>query len=425
MSSTVRYRVRGGAALTGTVFVQGAKNAALPLIGAALMARSGRTVLRNVPAIDDVRRAAELARHLGATVEFHEAERTIIIDAANVTESLLPAALTQRFRGSVLFIPAVLHRVGAAIYEGVGGCNLGTRALDFHYRGFARLGASAEETSDRIEIKAGGRMRGAELYLDTPSHTGTENLLMAAALTPGRTVIENAAQEPEVADVIACLVKMGAQISGVGTGRLVVDGVAELTGVEYTVMPDRLDAGVMAMAVGITGGSADLIGASLDHFGVVKHKCEQMGIHLRPGAGLIHAERPGVLAPINVITDTYPGFATDLQSPLAAVATQADGVSYIRERIFDGRWAVMDELARLGADTRATGETATIRGRSQLTGAQVTAHDLRSGVALVLAGLVADGETVIDNGSMIDRGHATLAERLTGLGADIIREVVG
>jgi UDP-N-acetylglucosamine 1-carboxyvinyltransferase len=217
---------------------------------------------------------------------------------------------------------------------------------------------------------------------------------------------------------------MGARISGVGTGTLVVDGVEELSGVEYTVMPDRLDAAVMAMAVGITGGTADLIGARLDDVGIARHKLEQMGIHLTTGAGLIHVERTGPLAPINVVTDTHPGFATDLQSPIAAVATQADGVSYIRERIFDGRFAAMDELAKMGADTNVNGETATIRGRTPLTGTAVTAHDLRTGVALVLAGLAADGQTVIGNGSMIERGHSALAQRLAGLGADIAREVV-
>src|SRR6266581_7850283 len=200
----IRYRVRGGNQLQGTVFVQGAKNAALKMIAASLMAAKGRTVLRNVPPIEDVRRAAELAQAVGAVVEFHEAERTLVVDASRLTSPVLPAEIARRFRGSVLFLPALLHRFGEAVIEGIGGCNLGNRTLDFHYRGFARLGATVDEGKSVIRIKA-GKLQGAHLYLDTPSHTGTENLIMAACLAPGRTVIDNTAQEPEVLDVIAFL----------------------------------------------------------------------------------------------------------------------------------------------------------------------------------------------------------------------------
>src|SRR5215471_3936734 len=206
------YRVRGSAPLRGTVFVQGAKNAALKMIAASLLASEGRTVLRNIPPIEDVRRAIELAQAVGAVVKFHEAERTLVVDASQLTSPVLPAEITRRFRGSVLFVPALLHRLGEAVIEGIGGCNLGSRNLDFHYRGFARLGATVDEAGDKIYIKA-GRMRGAHLYLDTPSHTGTENLIMAASLSPGTTVIDNTALEPEVLDVIAFLTKMGANIS--------------------------------------------------------------------------------------------------------------------------------------------------------------------------------------------------------------------
>src|SRR6201993_3345545 len=218
-----RYRVRGGTTLHGTVFIQGAKNAALKMIAASLLTPRGRTVLRNVPPIEDVRRAVELAQTVGARVEFHEAERTLVVDASTLTSPVLPAEIARRFRGSVLFVPALLHRFGEAVIEGVGGCNLGSRSLDFHYRGFARLGATVDGTDDKICIRA-GKMRGAHLYLDTPSHTGTENLIMAACLAPGRTVIDNTAQEPEVLDVIAFLTKMGARITGGGTGFITVPG---------------------------------------------------------------------------------------------------------------------------------------------------------------------------------------------------------
>ncbi|TDD52589.1 UDP-N-acetylglucosamine 1-carboxyvinyltransferase [Nonomuraea terrae] len=417
----VRYRVRGGNALRGTAFIQGAKNAVLPMIGAALLAPKGRTVLRNVPIIEDVCRAIELAEAVGAYVELHESERTLVIDASRVSSPVLPAEIARRFRGSVLFTPALLHRLGEAIVEGVGGCNLGSRNLDFHYLGYKRLGAIVDEGETVIHVKASG-LTGATLYLDTPSHTGTENLIMAAALAKGTTVIENAALEPEVLDVIDMLTKMGARISGGGTGFITVEGVDELHAVEHTVMPDRLDAGVFAMAAAITGGELSLVGTGLD-LGVVRYKLEQMGVEFQSQGAVLHVRCEGPLRPINIITDTYPGFATDLQSPMMTVAALADGTSYIHERIFDGRFALAGELNKMGANVEVDGSRAIVRGCTPLTGTEVTAHDLRSGIALVLAALAAEGETVIDSGYLIDRGHAHLAARMRALGADITREI--
>lgn len=420
----VRYHVRGGNPLHGTAVVQGAKNAALPMIGAAILASHGRTVLRNVPTIADVQCAVELARHVGATVEYQPSNHLMIIDASGVSNPLLPAELTQRFRGSVLFLSSVLHRCGEVVYEGAGGCNLGTRGLDFHYRGLARLGATIEERGTTIHIKAGD-LRGAELYLDTPSHTGTENLIIAAALTPGRTIIENAALEPEVLDVIAFLTAMGARISGGGTGRITIEGVDELHAVEHTIMPDRIDAGVLCAATAITGGHISLVGgAVLDHLGVAKYKLEQMGVHLGSSGAVTTVARSGPLHSINIITDTHPGFATDLQPSLMALATQAPGTSYIRERIHDARYALVPEINKLGAHVTVDGEKAVVHGPTRLHGTQVIAHDLRTGISLVLAGLAAEGETVVTNGTMIERGHAELVSRFAALGADIRREEI-
>lgn len=422
MTTEVRYLVRAAGPLNGTAVIQGAKNAALPMIAAALLASTGRTVLRNVPAITDVDRAIELARLVGAHIEYHPNDRLLVIDAANVTSPLLPADLTQRFRGSVLFLAPVLHRCGEVIFEGAGGCALGTRGLDFHYRGLARLGAHIEEHDTTIHIKGATELRGASLYLDTPSHTGTENLIMAAALTPGQTVIENAALEPEVLDVVAMLTAMGAKITGAGTGQIIVDGVEQLHATEYTVMPDRIDAGVLAMATAITGGTVTLVGGEvLNHFGVAGHKLQQMGVALTPHGAVTIVERPGPLHPINVITDTHPGFATDLQPPLMALATQATGTSYFRERIHDARYALVGELAKLGADVTSDGEKAVVHGGKPLRGTEVVARDLRTGIGLVLAGLVADGETIVTNGAMIDRGHSDVISRFAALGAHIVR----
>jgi UDP-N-acetylglucosamine 1-carboxyvinyltransferase len=415
------YLVRGGQPLQGTVFVQGAKNAVLKMIAASLLAEKGRTVLRNVPVIEDVRRAVELAQAVGAQVRFHEAERTLVVDASELTSSVLPADIASKFRGSIVFVPPLLHRLGEATLEGIGGCNLGSRNLDFHYRGFVRLGATVDERETTIHIKA-SQLRGAHLYLDTPSHTGTENLIMAACLAPGTTVIDNTAMEPEVLDTIALLTKMGARISGGGTGVITVEGVDELTAVEYTVMPDRIDAAVFAMAAAITGGELSLVGASLDHFGVVRWKLEQMGVEFATHGAILQVRRGRPLRPINVITSPFPGYATDLQSPIMALSCLADGTSYIRETIFDGRYTLAGELNKMGAKVEVAGSAAVVHGPSMLRGADVTAHDLRTGVALILAGLAAEGETRVSPGYPIDRGHASVAGRLSTLGADIRQE---
>jgi UDP-N-acetylglucosamine 1-carboxyvinyltransferase len=402
------YRVQGGIPLQGTVFVQGAKNAALKMIAASLLAAEGRTVLRNVPPIEDVRRAVELAQAVGAVVKFHEAERTLVVDASTLTSPVLPAEIARRFRGSVVFVPALLHRLGEAVIEGIGGCNLGSRNLDFHYRGFARLGATVEEAGDKIYIKA-GKLRGAHLYLDTPSHMGT-------------TIIDNTASEPEVLDMISFLTKMGAQISGGGTGFITVRGVGELTATEHTVMADRIDAGMFAMAAAITGGELSLVGVNLEHFGVARWKLEQMGVEFAANGAVLQVRRERPLRPINVITSPYPGFATDLQSPIMTLSCLADGTSYIRENIYDGRFTLVGELNKMGAEVDVDGSVAIVHGPSTLRGTKVIAHDLRTGMALILAGLAAEGETVVAPGYLIDRGHAAIASRLTTLGADISAE---
>ncbi len=245
---------------------------------------------------------------------------------------------------------------------------------------------------------------------------------MAASLAPGVTVIDNTAQEPEVQDVIAFLGKMGAKISGGGTGFITVEGVRELTAVEHTVMPDRIDAAVFAMAAAITGGEVSLVGASLDHLGVVRWKLEQMGVEFATQGAILQVRRDRQLRPINVITSPFPGFATDLQSPIMAVSCLADGTSYIREMIFDGRYMLAGELIKMGAKVEVADTVAMVHGPTPLRGTEVTAHDLRTGIALVLAGLAADGETIVSPGYQIDRGHASVAARLTALGADITAE---
>lgn len=417
----VRYRIQSGERLEGTVIIQGAKNAALPIIAASLLASKGQTILHNVPLINDVFVAIEIVRALGARVVLHEEEQVLVIDASTIKTSTLPPALTNMIRGSVLFLPPVFVRTGNVTIEKVGGCNLGKRSLDFHYRGFARLGAEVHEDDQCISVTLKDH-KGAYIYLDTPSHTGTENLITAACLAEGTTIIENAALEPEIADVARFLNLMGAKISGVGTGVLQVEGVKELHAVEYTIMPDRLDAGTMAMAAAATQGDIALIGAHLPHFGIVRAKLEQMGVELQEDGPVIRVRRRGALRPVNLITWPFPGYSTDLQPQIMALAALATGTSYIRETLFEKRFSAAQELTKMGAQIELQDNSAIVTGPTPLKGATVWAHDIRAGSALIIAGAIAEGETIIENAQMIERGCGAVVRRFSQLGMRITEE---
>lgn len=421
-SQTLRYRIEGGQRLEGSVMIQGAKNAALPIICASLLASKGQTILRNVPLIRDVFAAIELARSLGAKVTLHEEDQVLVIDASTLNTSTLPSQLTNMFRGSVLFLAPVLQRIGNVSIETVGGCSLGKRSLDFHYRGFARLGATINEHGENIEVSHKDALQGTYLYLDIPSHTGTENLMMAACQAKGTTIIENAALEPEIADVAHFLNLMGAHISGIGTGVLQIEGVENLSGVEYMIMPDRIDAGTFAMLAAATRGDIELVGAQLHHFGVARAKLEQMGVEFLQDGSVIRVRRSSRLRPINITTWPYPGFATDLQPQMMTLACCASGTSYIRETVFNKRFAAAQELNKMGARITLDGEAAVVKGPTHFVGTTVEALDLRAGLALVLAGAVAEGETIIENASMIERGCSAPLRRFAQLGLTISEE---
>lgn len=424
-SQAVRYHIQGGQPLEGSVVIQGAKNAALPIIAASLLASRGQTILRNVPLIRDVFAAIELIRSLGAKVKLHEEDQVLVIDASTLTSSILPTHLTRMFRGSVLFLAPILLRTGQVSLATVGGCNLGKRNLDFHYRGFARLGAQVTEDSEHISMRLHNHLSGSYLYLDTPSHTGTENLMVAATLAKGTTIIENTALEPEIADVAHFLTCMGAKITGVGTGVLHIEGVNDLSAVEYTLMPDRIDAGSMAMLVAATEGDVALVGAKIQHFGIVRAKLEQMGVELLSDGPLVRVRRcgpSGTLRPVNLVTWPYPGYATDLQPQIMALSCLAEGTSYIRETLFDRRFSAVQELIKMGARIEFQDGAAIVTGPTRLSGTTVTAHDIRAGMALIVAGAVAEGETIIENASMIERGCSAVVRRLTQLGLSIVEE---
>ncbi|MGH9339646.1 MAG: UDP-N-acetylglucosamine 1-carboxyvinyltransferase [Acidobacteriota bacterium] len=412
------YLVTGGNRLQGKACVQGAKNAALPMIAAALLVQRGESVIRNVPALQDIYVQIELARSVGARVDYDAREHILLIDASAVSNSVLDPELTRKSRGSILFLPPLLHRLGAVEFHGSGGCSLGARKMGFHQNGLKRLGARIEGTHDQFRIEA-ERLRGNLLYLDIPSHTGTENLMMAAALASGSTIIENAASDPEVVDLANLLGSMGAVIHGAGTGTILVEGVPELHAAEYTVMPDRLDAAGLVMASAITQGDTALVGAELDRMRVLVAKLGQMGVRISSDGPVVRVRGPERLKPVNIITWPYPGFSTDLQPGIMALAAVADGRSYIRENMFENRFSQIEGLNALGARITRKENLAEVEGVESLTGTSVSAHDIRAGMALVLAGLAAEGKTLIENAYQINRGHLELDQRLKNLGAQI------
>ena len=420
------FCVHGGYPLHGRVAVQRAKNAILAMIAASIVVDEGETVLREVPEIADVERACELLRAVGARVEHDKLNRTLRIDAADVDQGCLPADVAARFRGSVLFLAPLQARLGYVELPGSGGCDIGTRKIDFHHRGFARLGADVQYFDDGrtvIELP-GGRFRGALLYLDLPSHTGTENLMLAAALAEGRTILENASVEPEVVDFGNFLNAMGAGIRGLGTSSLTIHGVRRLRAIEYTPMPDRLVAGTILAAAAITGGDVTIQDVEPAHLRIVTAKLEQMGALITTNGKSIRIRRARSqpMNPINIQTHPYPGFPTDLQPCMAALSCLARGTSYIRERVFDNRYDYVENLLAMGADILISqNDVCIIKGVERLKPANISADNIRSGATVLLAALAAQGESRIDNVYQIDRGYERIDDLLSQLGADIRR----
>ena len=419
------FRVYGGQPLQGQIHVQRAKNAILAMIAATIVVEEGETILRQVPDIEDVDCAFELLRVIGANVDYDRQSKTARIDASAVHNGILPADITQRFRGSVLFLAPLQIRLGYVELPGSGGCDIGTRKIDFHHRGFARLGADVQYFDDGrtiIELKR-RRFRGTLLYLDLPSHTGTENLMLAAALAEGQTILENASVEPEVIDFGNFLNAMGADIRGLGTNTLFIHGVERLRATDYTPMPDRLVTGTFMMAAAITGGDVTVHDAEPAHLRIVCAKLEQMGVDIRINGKSIRVRgRRERLNPINIQTYPYPGFPTDLQPCIAALSCLSNGTSYIRERIFDNRYDYVDALLQMGADILISqSDVCIVQGVDRLKPARLTADNIRAGATILLAALAAEGESTIANVYQIDRGYEGIDDLLSQLGADITR----
>lgn len=411
-------RIRGGKPLAGTVQVASAKNAVLPVLAASLLAE-GETVITSLPPLNDVFTIAQLLLRLGVDVQT-EQPGTVRIRTPETVLREAPYELVRRMRASILVMGPLLARFGRAKVSLPGGCAIGNRPIDLHLKGFQTLGARIQIRHGFVEAVA-ERLRGARIYLDYPSHTATENILMAAVLAEGITYLENAAEEPEVVDLADFLNAMGARIEGAGTKIIRIQGVESLKGTCWTCIPDRIEAGTFMAAVGVTGGDIILQNVIPAHLQSVIAKFEEAGLEIRQGdrsVRVIGPPRPGAM---DIKTLPYPGFPTDMQAPLMAMMATADGISVITESVFENRFLHVEELKRMGADIRIEGTSAIIRGVPRLTGTQVRATDLRAGAALVLAALGASGETEVAGTAHIDRGYVNLTGKLKGLGADLTR----
>jgi len=423
-----RFLISGGHPLDGHVTISGAKNAALPAMAAALLTDQ-RVTLRNVPRVRDISTMRSLLDDLGvdSSVTHEEFGNLLEIEARRLINPIAPYDLVKQMRASILVLGPLVARFGRARVSLPGGCAIGLRPVNLHIKGLAKLGASITIDHGYIEAQANG-LKATDFYFDTISVTGTENLMMAATLADGTTVLENAAREPEVQDLAALLNEMGAKIEGAGTDRLVIQGVARLHGAEHRIIPDRIETCTFLVAAAITGGQLRLTNCSdTSQLTAVTTKLAEIGVGLGyPSSGsgngsVIDVKSQGPLCASDMTTQEYPGFPTDMQAQYMALMTQAQGTSVITETIFENRYLHALELARMGADISVSGRRAVVRGKTSLSGANVQASDLRASASLVVAGLAAEGETLIDRVYHIDRGYERIEEKLTKVGAKIRR----
>ncbi len=421
--SKERFAIEGGSPLHGIVKVGGAKNAALPVMAACLLTQD-RCTIHNVPHIEDIRNMVRVLESIGAHVRYLGND-AISIEATDVYSCCPPDAIMRKMRASFLVMGPLLARTGEALAPHPGGCAIGVRPVNVDIRGFQAMGARVSQDKDNYVARVPGkRLRGASIYLDYPSHTGTENLLMAAVLARGTTVIKHASVEPEVVDLANFLVSMGAKISGIGSTRLEIQGVDELHGGEYSVIPDRLEAGTYAIAAAITQGDVRVEKVICEHLDPRTYKLVEAGAVVEEGDSWIRVVGKRPMSPVEIQAIHYPGFPTDLQAAMGALLTQAEGTSIIHERVFENRLLYAAELKKLGAVIDVEGQTAHIHGSTNLQGTTVRALDIRSGAAIILAGLAAEGTTIIEDVYHVNRGYEDIVRTLSSLGANIRRELV-
>jgi UDP-N-acetylglucosamine 1-carboxyvinyltransferase len=419
-----KFQIRGRKPLRGTVTISGAKNSALPAMAAALLTPE-QVTLHNVPMVRDIVTMARLLAFMSArvtTMDFPAADYTI--EAATLNGAVAPYELVKTMRASILTLGPAVARAGIAHVSLPGGCSIGARPVDLHVAALAKMGAEISTDHGYIRAKAPGndRLKGAHIVFEKITVTGTENILMAATLAEGETILKNCAREPEVTDLIHLLRKMGAVIRGDDTSTLCIHGVEKLHGASHSVIPDRIEAGTFLVAGAITGGDLTITNCAPAHLGAVIAKLEKAGVPIEtPNATALRVRGAKTLDAADITTEEYPGFATDMQAQYMALATQAEGTSVITETIFENRFLHASEMMRMGANISIDGRRAVVRGPAQMTGTTVQASDLRASAGLVLAGLVASGETIIDRVYHIDRGYERIVEKLQSVGADIER----
>ena len=416
-----RLVINGGKRLSGTVKISGAKNAVLPIIAATLLGQDRETCLDEVPNLDDVKTISEVLKTLGLKVHHDKEKGQLYVDATKIENVTAPYDLVRKMRASFLIMGPLLARLGKAKISLPGGCAIGTRPIDLHLKGFEALGAQISIGHGDISAVAPNGLKGARIYLDFPSVGATENILMAASMAEGQTIIENPAQEPEIVDLANYLNIMGANIRGAGTNVIKVEGAKKLVARDYTIIPDRIEAGTYMIAAAMTRGDVYIANAISEHLKPVIAKLKEAGVTVIEdveGIRVVCNSRPRA---VDIKTLPYPGFPTDMQAQFMALLTIAEGTSMVTETVFENRFMHVDELRRMGAKIKIEGRTSVVEGQERLMGCQVKATDLRAGAAVVLAGLVAEGETQIGYIHHIDRGYDNLVQKLVSLGADIKR----
>ncbi len=416
-----KFVIRGGEPLLGTVRVSGAKNAALPCMAAALLTDQP-VILENIPQVRDIQTTRNLLTAMGAEVElgYGRAQHRTTIHCANLATPEASYELVTTMRASTLVLGPLVARCGRARVSLPGGCAIGARPIDLHIKGLEQLGAKITQEHGYVEARA-DRLKGAEIVFDKITVTGTEDLLMAATLAEGETILQNCAREPEVADLADLLNKMGAKIEGAGTPTVRVKGVSKLKGAKHRIIPDRIEAGTFVIAAAMTGGDLNIAGCDPSHLDAIVSKLHEVGVKTKTNGDSVRVMGDNPFTAADMSTEEYPGFPTDCQAQFMALATQAEGTSVITENIFENRFMHALELVRMGANIKIEGRRAIVRGKTQLSAAAVLASDLRASASLVLAALVADGETIIDRVYHIDRGYEHIEEKLKGVGAQIRR----
>ncbi len=416
-----KFVIRGGNPLLGTVRVSGAKNAALPAMAAALLTEEP-VILENIPQVRDIETERNLLAAMGAEVElgYGRAQHRTTICARTLSSPEASYELVKQMRASSLVLGPLVARCGRARVSLPGGCAIGARPIDLHIKGLERLGAKITQEHGYVEARA-DRLKGGEIVFEKITVTGTEDLLMAATLAEGETLLQNCAREPEVGDLADLLTKMGAQIEGAGTSTIRVKGVEKLHGAKHRIIPDRVEAATFIVAGALTGGDINVAGCDPGHLDALLQKLAEVGVRTKPTPDSVRVMGDGPLKAADITTEEYPGFPTDMQAQYMALATQADGTSVITENIFENRFMHVSELMRMGANIKIEGRRAIVRGNSPLSAAAVLASDLRASASLVLAALVAEGESIIDRVYHIDRGYENIEEKLRGVGAQIRR----